>query len=369
MGTSRRFSRQRVSSPRVATIDRPNAVKRSAQRDRVGAPEVSVLLPVFNGSRTVLRALCSVRRQRGVAWECVVVDDGSNDASVRLVQAVAREDSRFRLLRRSHGGIVSALRAGTAACRAPLIARMDADDIMVSGRLAKQCQALHRDPQLIAVGAHVELFPRVGLREGRLAYERWLNSLRSVRDVEADAFVECPIAHPTLMIRADVLREMNYREEGWPEDYDLVLRLLGAGCRVGVVPEVLLRWRDSPQRLSRTGASYAQPRFVACKAAFLAAGFLATSKRYVLWGYGDTGRSLHRSLALHDKTPAYIVELHPGRLGQLIAGARVIPPEHLPKVERLPIVVSVAGAAARRQIRDALAEMGFLDVTDFRVAA
>jgi glycosyltransferase involved in cell wall biosynthesis len=366
---SPRFSRRRANSFLVVAIDLPYRVRQPIRRARVGAPEVSVLLPVFNGADTLRRALASVRRQRGIDWECVVVDDGSNDASAWLAQEASREDPRFRCVFGPHRGIVAALRMGVSSCRAPLIARMDADDIMVSGRLLKQADALREEPRLAAVGTHVELFPRGGLREGRLAYESWLNSLRSARDVEADAFVECPIAHPTLMVRTDVLRELSYREAGWPEDYDLILRLLGAGYRVGVVPEVLLRWRDSPHRLSRTSATYSTRRFVACKAAFLADGFLASSERYVLWGYGGTGRLLRRELARYAKTPAYIVELHPGRLGQIIAGARVIPPERLPTVERLPIVVSVAGAVARNQIREALARMGFVEVDDYRIAA
>ena len=337
--------------------------------ERAGVPEVSVLLPVFNGATTLPRALASVRRQRTVSWECVVVDDGSLDDSAQVVEAVCKIDPRFRLVRRNHGGIVAALRVGLAACRAPFVARMDADDAMLPQRLAIQRAALQNDTDLCAVGSHVQLFPREGISEGRLAYERWLNSLTSAHDVEVDAFVECPIAHPTLMARTDVLQRFNYRAGGWPEDYDLVLRLLAAGHRIGVVPKVLLRWRDSPHRLSRTDPTYFQPRFVACKAAFLADGFLSAFDEYVLWGYGDTGRRLCRALWQHHKRPRYIIELHPGRLGQVIAGARVVSPGRLLTLERLPIVVSVAGVTARTQIRTALAGMGFTDTQDYRIAA
>jgi hypothetical protein len=246
---------------------------------------------------------------------------------------------------------------------------MDADDIMLAERLQRQRAALAEDRSLAAVGTHVELFPRALLRDGRLAYERWLNSLRSVQQIEADAFVECPVAHPTLMVHAPVLHKFPYRNAGWPEDYDLVLRLLGAGHRIGVVPKVLLRWRDSPGRLSRVDPAYGLPRFVACKAKFLAGGFLAAKDEYVLWGYGDTGRLLCRALRLQGKRPRQIVELHPGRVGQVIAGAQVIAPDGLLTIERLPIVVSVAGTAARAQIRAALDAMGFVDVRDYRVAA
>src|SRR6185503_6477551 len=110
---------------------------------------------------------------------------------------------------------------------------------------------------------------------------------------------------------------------------DLVLRLLGAGVRLGVVPQPLLFWRDGPLRLSRTGAAYRLDRFTACKAYYLAHNFLAEQRSYVLWGYGDTGRALSRALRELGKDPSHIVELHPGRLGQRIFGASVVPPEAL----------------------------------------
>jgi Glycosyltransferase like family 2 len=139
---------------------------------------------------------------------------------------------------------VAALQAGIAACRAPLVARFDADDLMARRRLELQQRALTQAPELAAVGCHVRLFPRAHLREGRLGYERWLGSIRTPEDLAREAFVECPIAHPSMMIRREALSEFGYRELGWPEDYDLVLRLLSAGRKLAVVPTRLLHWRD-----------------------------------------------------------------------------------------------------------------------------
>lgn len=332
-------------------------------------PDVSVLLPAFDAATTLRRALASVRRQTGVTWECVVVDDGSTDETPALVSALTTQDPRFRLVRCGHGGIVPALGAGLERCRGALTARMDADDVMLPGRLVSQVEALTRDPTLVAVATHVRLFPRRGLRAGRLAYERWLNSLTTADEVLLDAFVECPAAHPTLTIRTAALRRFGYRAVGWAEDYDLVLRLLAAGERVGVVPRVLHRWRDSPGRLSRRDPVYGQAQFVACKAAFLASGLLSARPEYVLWGHGDTGRALRRALLAHGKRPRYIVELHPRRLGQRIGGASVVPPTVLGLHRDLPVVVSVAGAVARGQIRAFLSAMGYVDGRDYRVAA
>jgi hypothetical protein len=177
------------------------------------------------------------------------------------------------------------------------------------------------------------------------------------------------VAHPTLVVRRACLPADGYRDQGWPEDYDLVLRLLCAGSEIGVLARRRLLWRHRPERLSRTGAAYAIDRFVACKAAVLAQSFLARTERYVLWGYGSTARALCRALAARGKRPDAIVEIHPGRLGNRIHGAEVLPPEALATRSPLPVVVSVAGAAARHRIRAALCALGLAETRDFVCAA
>lgn len=332
-------------------------------------PAVSVLLPAFDAESTLRDALRSVQRQSDRDWECLVVDDGSRDATPQIVAEFAGRDPRFRLLCVPHGGIVAALNAGALACRAELVARMDADDVMQRRRLEKQRAALLRRPEWSGVGCHVRLFPRRAMSEGLRSYERWLNSIGSAEDVQRDSFIECPIAHPTLMLRREVLLRFGYRDVPWPEDYDLVLRLLGAGQRLGMVPERLLHWRDGPGRLSRSSDRYLASAFTECKADQLCRGFLRESERYLLWGFGDTGKALAAALAARGKHPSAIVELHPGRLGQLIRRARVVPPSALPSLPKQPLLVSVANIAPRTEIRAALAQMGFVECRDYLCCA
>ncbi|MBI4953192.1 MAG: glycosyltransferase family 2 protein [Myxococcales bacterium] len=330
------------------------------------APRVSILLPAFDAALTLDACLRSVARQTETRFECLIVDDGSRDDTAAIAARWAAADGRFRLLCGRHAGLVPTLARGLEACRAPYVARMDADDLMHRRRLAAQLAALDAAPGLAAVGCHVRLFPRgAALQPRRRAYESWLNGLRTAADVRRDAFVECPIAHPSLCARREELVAFGYRDRGWPEDYDLVLRLLEAGREVGVVPERLLGWRDHPGRLSRTAATYGLERFTACRAEFLVRGWLATSAHYVLWGYGDTGRSLRRALAGHGRTPSHVVELHPGRVGNRIHGAPVVTPDALGGLRGARVLVSVAGARARSEIRAALARMGFEELHDF----
>ncbi len=298
-----------------------------------------------------------------------MVDNGSRDATLSIGQKFAAADARFRVVTDPERGVVPALRTGLSVCRGRFVARMDADDVMHERRLELQLAYLEQHPELAAAGCHVRLFPRRALTDGMRAYERWLNGIDGPARVREEAFVECPIAHPTLVIRRELLAVFGYRDAGWAEDYDLVLRLLAAGHELGVVPRRLLLWRDGPGRLSRTAKEYRIERMTACKAAFLCETLLRDHARYVLWGYGDTGRLLARELATHGRTPEHIVELHPGRIGQRIAGACVISPSELRPLPKRPLVASVAGAVARGQIRAALVEMGYRETIDFVCAA
>jgi glycosyltransferase involved in cell wall biosynthesis len=331
-------------------------------------PTVSVLLPAWNARATVHASLASIQRQSLQTWECVVVDDGSVDDTARIAGDFAAADARIRLVRTPHRGVVQALNEGFKHCRAPLVARMDADDVMRRERLERQVAVLEGDPSLAAVGCHVRIFPRSGMSARLCEYEVWLNSLRTVQDVRRDAYIECPIAHPTLMMRRE-MAELRYDDRGWPEDYDLVLRALTSGFQIGVIPDRLLAWRDRADSLCRTDAAYRVERFTACKAHYLACSFLSHANTYVLWGYGDTGRTLRAALAAHGKCPSHIVEVKASRIGQRIHGAPVVSVETLHALRGEPIVVSVARAGPRAEIRAAMAAMEFVEGVDFVCAA
>lgn len=329
-------------------------------------PIVTVLLPAFDAEPTLGVCLSSLLAQTERRWRCVLVDDGSRDGTLARARTFAARDARIEVVATEHRGLVAALATGLARSTTPFVARMDADDVMHPERLAAELAALDASPRLAAVGCHVRLFPAApGMRE----YERWLNAIASPSQVRTEAFVECTVAHPTLVVRTAVLRALGYRDVGWPEDYDLVLRLLAAGHELGVVPRRLLAWRDGPSRLSRTDPRYALARFTACKAAFLATGLLAQDDTYVLWGHGATGRALRHALAAHGKRPSHVVEVHPRRLGQCIDGARVVDVDALRTLARRPVVVSVAGVAPRTRIRAAMTRMGFVETRDFVCAA
>ena len=119
-------------------------------------PQVSVVLPVRNGARWLGEALQSVIAQTLAAWELIAIDDGSTDDTPGILADFAKRDGRIRVIRQEPLGLVAALNRGLAEVRAPLLARLDADDRALPERLDRQVRYLagHPDVGLLGSWAH-----------------------------------------------------------------------------------------------------------------------------------------------------------------------------------------------------------------------
>ena len=107
-------------------------------------PRVSVVMPVRDGERFLREALDSTLAQTLDDLELIVVDDGSTDGTPGTLADAAQRDPRVRVERQEPGGLTVALNAGCALAEAALIARMDADDVMLPDRLERQSHTSRR---------------------------------------------------------------------------------------------------------------------------------------------------------------------------------------------------------------------------------
>jgi glycosyltransferase involved in cell wall biosynthesis len=337
-------------------------------------PVVSVLMPCYNAADTLREALDSVARQTLTNFEAIAVDDGSTDATPQILARQSAQDPRFRFIPGLHAGIVAALNRGLRACSAAYIARMDSDDRSHPERLRRQVDFLEANPTFAVVGCKVIGFPQGQVRQGFQVYLDWLNALEDDSDIRREIFVESPLAHPSVTFRrAWVERVGAYQDQGWPEDYDLWLRLYLAGAAFGKVPEVLLEWREHPSRLTRTDPRYSLENFLRLKTYYLARGPLKDRDAIFIWGAGMMGRRFSKQLARQGIHPAAFFDIDPHKIGHTRHGLPVLAPDQLPgwwaRFAHPALLVAGGARGARPLIRGRLAITGLKEGQDWWFAA
>lgn len=318
---------------------------------------ISVLFPFRNAATTIEEAASSILADMSDEDELVAIDDGSTDESRARLSA----DRRIVVIEAGGLGIANALARGLEASRGDLIARMDADDVSLRGRLSASRALLESDPILGVVATRIET---IGVGEGLATYVAWQNAIVD-KEAHANAIlVESPICHPSVTMRRSALEACGgFRDPPWAEDWDLWLRMIDHGFGIAKVPEVLFRWRRHGDALTVTDARYSEERMRECRAHYLSRRL--ADRPFAIWGAGQTGRRLARALEAHAKHPVVFVDIDPKK--QKARDKDVIRPEALPS--DLFVVVAVGAPGARDIVRGRLRNAGRREGADFVCAA
>ncbi|MDB4673303.1 glycosyltransferase [Verrucomicrobiales bacterium] len=322
----------------------------------MGEPRVSVVLPAYNAEATISEALESLAAQTYRDFEVIVVDDGSTDDTRTIGERAGAKVVSLA----QNSGVVAAANRGFAEARGELIARMDADDFAYPERLAKQVAALDANLRWGACATGV-LIVGEDVQEGFLRFAGWSNALLSPEEIARERFIDQPVVNPTTMVRRAVAERFPLRgETGWAEDYDFWLRVIGAGVEVGKLPEVLLDWRDSPGRLTRTGDEYSLAAFSRAKAHFLA----RMSGKFSIAGAGPIGKSLAHDLRAEGAEVVAFYDVHPRRIGNTIHGIPVFADTAI--IPGGPVLLSAVGVpGAREKVRACAAKAGYEEGDNF----
>jgi glycosyltransferase involved in cell wall biosynthesis len=219
---------------------------------------ISVLLAVYNVEAYVAEALASIQSQTFTDIEMVVVDDGSTDGTLRIVEQIATEDARIKVVRSLRNlGLPLALNLGLPFCQAPFIARMDGDDIALPVRLEMQLRFLENNSNIALVGCATSAIDERGQPIPGLGV-----SLKPITQVAISRtlLLASPCSHIWLARREVYDKLSGYREIAVAEDYDFLLRAITAGFRISNLPESLMLIRTRPgnnsSRLEQRKAHY-----------------------------------------------------------------------------------------------------------------
>jgi glycosyltransferase involved in cell wall biosynthesis len=202
-------------------------------------PTVSVVMPVYNAERYVAQTMDSILGQTFGDFEFIVIDDGSKDGSLAVLQEYARRDPRIRLISRPNTGYVRALNEGLGLVRGKYLARIDADDLAHPDRFRLQVARMDAEPELVALGSCALAIDEDGRPLG--AYDNPLTHEEIERNHLAG---HSSIHHPAVMMRPEAVNRVGgYRTQFMPcEDFDLWVRLGEVG-RLANLPERLLTKR------------------------------------------------------------------------------------------------------------------------------
>lgn len=321
---------------------------------------VAVLMPVRNAAGTVRAAALSVLDGGYRNLELVVVDDGSEDGTWERLAGLARKDPRVTTARQPPRGLAAALNRGLAETNAPLIARMDADDLSDPNRLELQVRFMESSPNVGVVGTRIVMEPRPPPGSGMERYIAWQNRLLSHDLMYRERFVESPLAHATAMFRADVLRQTGGWSEGpWAEDVELWLRLFAASVRFGKLSDVLYTWRRTPQSASWTDPRYSPEMLRQCKIHYLKRGPLNGAREVELWGVGRSLQAWAGDLRNAGVPLVRVATLNPKTIGA----------EPVPSPSGQTVLASYTSFRVRERLRAVASKSGWTEGLDFLLVA
>lgn len=220
-------------------------------------PAITVLLPVYNGAAEVIRAVDTVLKQTFTDFELLIINDGSNDHTAKVLDGM--RDPRIRVMHQANMGLAATLNRGIELARGRHIARHDHDDLCRPTRLEKQFQYMEAHPDCGLLGTWAEIWV------GDTPTERAHDHSISHGLLCFDLLFNNPFVHSSVMLRKDIVQAVGcYTTDPArqpPEDYELWSRM-SRHCRVANLPERLLAYREMPQSISRTGANPFQDKLV-----------------------------------------------------------------------------------------------------------
>lgn len=207
-------------------------------------PLISVVLPAFNAQEYIEEAINSILNQTIEDFEILVIDDGSTDDTHKIVEKMAGEDYRIKLLTNEKNmGLIYTLNRGLEEATGEYIARMDADDISLPERFERQIEYLKDNPDVWLCSVIVEFFG---------AKSEVKNYYYSPEETKAELLYHNGVSHPGYMMRRELIKNEGHRyhpEYLHAEDYEFVVNVARTH-EVGIVPKRLLLYRIHENQVS-----------------------------------------------------------------------------------------------------------------------
>ena len=210
------------------------------------SPEISVVMPVYNSAKYLSVAIESILNQTYKNFEYIIIDDGSQDSSGKIIHQYAKDDGRIKPYKNnSNMGICETLNRGIKLAKGKYIVRMDADDYSYPTRIEKQFLFMEKHPGVVISGSSIEVCNKNLKILNRRKYPR------TDKEIRNNIFKINPFAHPAVIYKKDIVKKAGDYNPFFSgaEDYDLYFRMGREGSFANL-SETLLKLRTHSESIS-----------------------------------------------------------------------------------------------------------------------
>ena len=231
-------------------------------------PQISVVIPAYNGAEFLAETLSSLAKQTFRDFEVVLVDDGSSDGTAEIADRFSNEMSMRVLVNTKNIGIAASLNRGIAESDSVFIARLDADDLAHPNRLAQQLNFLETSPDIDLCGTHMLTF-----KSGNASADSVLEYPTSDASIKTMLLQQNALSHPSILMRRSFIVDVgSYDSEcDFVEDYDLWCRGVLVGKRYANMEQHLTFYRVHPGQIGQSKFKLQRERDLGVKNRYISA--------------------------------------------------------------------------------------------------
>lgn len=228
------------------------------------SPTISVVMSVYNADKYLDEAIESILNQTYKDFEFIIINDGSTDKSLEIIEKYKNQDERIVIISRENRGLIASLNEGIEKATGKYIARMDADDISLAERFQEQVEFMEKNTAIGVCGTWVEVF-------GQNRKDTLWKLPSTDEEMKPRLLFSVTFAHPSVMIRKSILdnNKLYYNEDyNAIEDYKMWLDC-SKFTEFANIPKVLLKYRYLDTSLSKTADSAKDDsRYISTKKVF-----------------------------------------------------------------------------------------------------
>jgi glycosyltransferase involved in cell wall biosynthesis len=328
---------------------------------------ISIIIPAYNQGHFLSSCLESVLNQDISDWECIIINNGSTDNTERVCNSFCSKDKRFRYAYLEKPSVIDALNYGINNALGDQLTRLDADDIMPSGRLRIMSAKLIECGRGSLVTGNVKYFSDGSIGKGFKRYEKWINHFSVHEEYMMSLFIECVVPSPAWLMYTEDVKSIGGFEVGvYPEDYNFIFSILQNGIRIYKLNEIILRWRDHNKRASRISDKYKDQNFFMLKAKYFNYFYkeIIGKRKLAVWGAGKKGKAAVNALVRFGVFPEVVITSNTKKAGMCYKGIAVMLPDVLSK-DVYFVISAVSSPDGINEIKNILERKQFINGKDW----